>query len=364
MTDKRKAGRPVAHIGFHLPSEPAHDVGAFCIAEMAVEEANERGDLPFTVELVPFFDERDPEVSRKVARQFVEDPLGVGVLGPLNSAMAVASQDIYHEAGMAQLTSQSSTPVLTKKGYKNFFRLAPNDEISGRDVARAAVLYLKGKRIAVLHDSTSWGQGIAEVFAAEVQRLGSDCVLFRGFGDEEKKLNFEEMVEATVDAEPDLVYFGIYWHKAHIIAHKLRFAGLTAPFLGDDALKPFPFLEVPSLDVVSPYHGLAWVDIRIKPSAREFLGKLAVRYPQMLAGPLAAGEDYDCACLLLEAMKRAGTVDRAKVLAELQSIEGFVGAIGPIEFDENGDLVNPETKLYQCVDGLRKYVGVIRDLVS
>jgi hypothetical protein len=41
-----------------------------------------------------------------------------------------------------------------------------------------------------------------------------------------------------------------------------------------------------------------------------------------------------------------------------------VGAIGPIELDENGDLVNPEPKLYQCVDGLRKYIGVIRDLVS
>jgi branched-chain amino acid transport system substrate-binding protein len=339
-------------------------VADYCAAEMAIEEANERGDLPFRVELVPFCDERAPDVSRKVARQFAEDPLGVGVLGPLNSAMAVASQDVYHEAGMAQLTPDASTPVLTKRGYKNFFRLAPNDEISGWDVARAAVLYLKGRRIAVLHDSTAWGKPMAEIIAAGVRRLGSEPVLFRGFGDEEKELNFEEMVEATVDAEPDLVYFGIYWHKAHIIAHKLRFAGLTAPFLGHGALKPFAFLEVPSLDVVSPYHCSAWVDIRIKPSAREFLGRFAARYPQMLAAPVAVGEAYDCACLLLEAMKRAGTVDRAKVLAELRTIEGFVGAIGPIEFDENGDLIDPKTGLYQCVDGLRKYIGVIGDLVS
>jgi branched-chain amino acid transport system substrate-binding protein len=364
MTDKRKAGRPVAHIGFQLPDQNAHDVAGYCAAEMAVEEANERGELPFTVDLVPFADERDPEVSRKVARQFVEDPLGVGVLGPLNSAMAVASQDIYHEAGMAQLTSEASAPVLTSKGYKNFRRLVANDKYHAAELARAGVLYLEGKRIAVLHDSTAWGTPISEIFAAEVQRLGSECVLFRGFGDQENKLNFEDMVEATVRADPDLVFFGIYWHKAHIIAHKLRYAGFTAPFLGSSALKPYAFLEVPSFDVVKPYHSSPYVDIRVKPSARGLLDRFARRYPLMLVAPHAAAEGYDSASLLLEAMKRAGTVDRAKVLAELQSIEHFVGAIGPIEFDENGDLIDPDIALYQCVDGLRKYVGVIRDLLA
>ena len=363
MTDERRVGRPVAHIGFQLPDENAHDVAGYCAAEMAIEEANKRGDLPFTVKLVPFADERDPEISQKVARQFVEDPLGVGVLGPLNSAMAVASQEIYHEAGMAQLTSEASAPVLTSRGFQNFRRLVANDKHHAAELARAAVLYLKGRRIAVLHDSTAWGKPISEIFAAETRRLGSECVLFRGFGDQEKKLNFEEMVEATVGAEPDLVFFGIYWHKAHIIAHKLRYAGFAAPYLGSSALKPYAFLEVPSLDVVPPYHSSPYVDIRVKPSARELRDRFARHYPLMLVAPHAAAEAYDAACLLLEAMKRAGTVDRAKVLAELQSIEKFKGAVGPIEFDENGDLIDPDIALYQCVHGIRKYLGVISDLV-
>lgn len=355
--------RPIASVGFQVSHSDVHSITGYCAAEMAFEEANQRGDLPFKIKLVPLVDKYDPELARRVAREFVDDVSAVGVLGPLWSSGAVANQDIYHDAGMAQLTSEASSPLLTNKGYDNFFRLVANDEYQGRDLARAAKLYLEAERIAVLHDNTAWGKPIAEIFAAEAERLGSKPVFFRGFGNREEQLKFDDLVQATINSQPDLIYFAVYWNKAHIIAHKLRYAGSTATFLGSDALKPFAFLEVPSLDVVKPYHSLAGVDIRIKPSAREFLKDFASRYPLMLDAPQYAAEAFDCASLLIEAMKRAGEVDRAKVLEALQGIDNFAGAIGPIRFDENGDLVDPEIGLYQCENGLRKYIGAIRDLV-
>ena len=360
---RSKDGRPIARIGFQVPDANVHDVTGYCAAEMAIEAANQGYNLPFTVELVPVIDEHDTDVARRVAQQFVDDPLAVGMLGPLWSSGAVATQDIYHAAGMAQLTSEASSPLLTSRGYKNFFRLVANDEYQGRDLAKVAVLYLKAERIVVLHDNTAWGKPIAEIFDAEAERLGSKPVLFRGFADREQRLDFEEMVQATLDAKPDLVYFAVYWNQAHIIAHKLRCGGLTATFLGSDALKPYAFLEVPSLDVVKPYHSLAGVDIRLKPSARKFFSEFVAHYPMMLVAPQYAAEAYDCASLLIEALKHAGAVDRAKILKELQGIENFAGAIGPIRFDEKGDIVDPEIGLYQCENGLRKYIGAIRDLI-
>lgn len=331
---------------------------------MAVAFANHKGDLPFTIELVPIIDRKEPVVARRVAQQFVDDLTTVGVLGPLNSGIALSNQDIYHAAGMVQLTSEASSPLLTNKGYKNFFRLVANDEYQGRDLARIAVLYLKGTRIAVLQDSTAWGRAIAEIFANEAKLLGSEPVLFRSFGDRERILDFEPFVQAIVDADPDVVYFAVYWDKAHIIAHKLRYAGLKATFLGSDALKPYPFLEVPSLDVVSPYHSLAGVDMRLKSSAWAFFKEFAFNYPMMLSAPQYAAEAYDCASLLIEALKRARIVDRGNVLNEMQNIENFEGAIGLINFDEKGDLVEPEIGLYQCIDGLRKYIGLIQYLIK
>ena len=227
-----------------------------------------------------------------------------------------------------------------------------------------AVRHIGASRIAVLHDGSGWGRPIAAIFAAEAERLGRPPELVYGFGDRERALDFDDLVATTLQAAPDLVYFAVYWNKAHIIAHKLRFGGSRATFLGSDALKPFAFLEVPSLDPVPPYHSLAGIDMRLKPSARPFLRAFAASYPLLLAAPQYAAEAYDCASLLLEAIRRGGGSDRAAVLTALRGIRGFSGAIGPIAFDDHGDLVDPEIGLYQCLDGQRRAIGAIRDLVA
>ncbi len=355
--------KPLVAIGFEVAGENVHDVTGYCAAEMAIEEANAQEDLPVEIVLVPIVDERDPETARKAAATFAEREDAVAVLGPTNSAMAVITQGIYHDAGLLQLTSEASSPLLTNQGYKNFFRVVANDLHQGRALGEVAVKYLKAERIAILHEDSAWGEPIARIAREEVERLGQIPALFYGFGERENRLDFDALIEATLEARPDLVYFAIYWNKSHIIAHRLRDAGLKATFLGSDALKPYAFLEVPSLDTVKPYHTLAGVDMRIKPSARPFLEAFAQRYPVMLAAPQYAAEAYDCASIIIEAIRRASSVTRADVLEQMEGLRQFSGALGDIQFNEHGDLVNPEIGLYQCIDGQRKYLGAVKDLV-
>ena len=355
---------PTVVIGFEVAGENVHDVTGYCAAEMAVEEANAHGDLPVEVVLEPIVDRREAEVARRAASAFAAREEAVAVLGPTNSAMAVVTQDIYHEAGLLQLTSEASSPLLTSRGYANFFRVVANDVHQGRALAQVAVQYLEARRIAILHEDSAWGAPIARIVREEVERLGQTPALFYGFGEPENRLDFDALIEATLKAQPDLVYFAIYWNKSHIIAHRLRDRGLAATFLGSDALKPYAFLEVPSLDIVKPYHTLAGVDMRIKPSARPFFDAFARRYPVMLAAPQYAAEAYDCAAIILEAIRRAPTVNRATVLAQMAHLRSFSGALGEIRFDEHGDLIDPEIGLYQCIDGQRKYLGAVRDLVG
>ena len=307
---------------------------------------------------------RDHETARKAAQKFVNDPQAVGMVGPLNSAMAVSTLDIYHSAGMVQISPEASSPLLTSQGYKNFFRVVANDELQGRQLARVAVNYLNAKRIAVLSDNTAWGKPIAEIFSAEAERMGSKPVLVSFFGKKENNLDFGDFVKTTIDAKPDLVYFAVYWNKAHIIAHHLRDMGADAVFLGSDALKPYAFLEVPSRDKVSPYHTLAAIDMRIKASARNFYQEFAIHYPMMLAAPQSAAEAYDVTNMMIEAIRRAGSINREEVLHHFQKMDVYNGSIGEIRFDENGDILNAEIGLYQCKEGMRNYIGPVRELIS
>lgn len=355
--------KPVAKIGFQLSTTNVHEISGYCAAEMAFEEANAKGDLPITLELVLVNDKVIPEVARNAAQEFVDDPLAVGMLGPIFSTMAVTTLDIYNKAGMAQISSEASSPLLTNQGYKNFFRIVANDEVQGRQLAKVAVMYLKAKRIAVLSDNTAWGRPIAQIFFNEAERLGCKPVLLSFFGEKEDKLDFNDLVKTTLDANPDLVYFAVYWNKAHIITHKLRDHGLEAVFLGSDALKPYAFLEVPSLDKVAPYHTLSAIDMRIKPSAREFFKNFAMKYPTLLDAPQSAAEAYDVANMMIEAVRRAGELDRAKVLYEFQNLGVYQGVIGEIRFDDHGDIMNAEIGLYQCKDGMRNYIGPVRELI-
>lgn len=352
----------VAKIGFQLPAPDVHTVTGYCAAEMAIEAFNAAGAVPFAVRLVPVIDHRDGDTARAAAAAFAADPAAVAMLGPINSDMAVATQGVYAAAGLAQVSSEASSPLLTSRGHRHFFRLVANDEVQGRALAQAAVGYLGGRRLAVLSDGSAWGRPIAEIFAAEARRLGADVVLERYFGPPEEMLDFDDLVEATVASAPDLVYFAVYWNKAHILAHRLRDRGLPARFLGSDALKPYAFLEVPTLDPQPPHHSLAGIDMRLKPSARAFFEAFALRHPMLLVAPQYAAEAYDAAGLLLAALARVGRPDRAALLAEMQARRPYEGALGSIAFDENGDLIDAEIGLYTCKDGIRHYLGPIREL--
>ena len=357
------AKKPVARIGFELPWPIGYDATGFCAAEWAIDQANERGDLPFHIELVLLNDERDPEKARQVARQFGDEPTALGVLGPLNSAMSWACQETYHEAGFAHLTSEATSPLLTSRGYRNYRRLVLHDARQGRAQAHVAIRYLNARRIVVLHDSTVSGELTADVFVAEAKNLGVEPVLVLGFADRERHLDFDEMVRATIATKPDLVYVTVYWNPAHIIAHQLRYARLEAPFLGTDALKHTPFLSVAGLDKVDPYHTYAGCDPRLKPETVEFMGEFVKRYPWTAVNIQYAPEGYDMANLLLEAIRRAGVIDRARVLAALQGIDCFEGICGTIRFDEYGDRLEQDMGLYQVHEGLRCHIGALGDLI-
>ncbi len=358
--------RPEVVVGFQLPSDDVYSVGGYCAAEMAFDNANAaKGTkaLPVTIRMMPVIDGRDPAVAVPAAQAFAQREDAIAVLGPTNSAMAVVTQDVYHEAGLLQLSSEASSPLLTSRGHDNFYRTVANDEVQGRSLAHVAVKYLNAKRIAVLNEDSAWGEPIARIFSEECQRLGTEPVLHYGFGERENALDFDKLIESTLEAKPDLVYFAIYWNKTHIIAHRLRDHELDAVFLGSDALKPYEFLEVPTLDKRQPYHSLAGIDPRVAPSAKAFLLELADKFPLMLGAPQYAAEAYDCANLIVESIRRADTIDRGGVLAAMKQIQTFNGAIGTITFDEHGDLVEPEIGLFQSVNGQRNYLGRIADLV-
>ncbi len=335
--------------------EGVHGRAADHAVELAVQEANERGDLPFWIERVALDDECTAEAGEAVARRLSRVPDVLAVVGPFNSTPTQGAAPVYHAARLAHICPAASNPSLSRQGWDTFFRVVASDEVQGREAARCAVHVVGVRRIAVLHDCSAFGQPLAEIVAEEARRQGAEIVLFEGI--RRGRRRFPEAVRRVRDAAPDLVYFGLIEAEGSAMAHELRAAGVMAPYLGADGLKPSRYLETPEVQVVGPYYTSACIDVTGRPSAAAFREAYARQFPKLADYSIYTAEAYDAARILIEALRLTGASDREAVRAEVARTRGFSGASGPIAFTAEGDRAEAEIDFYVVRGGRLVYLG-------
>ncbi len=357
MKTRVKLGNSVPLSG----EEGRHGRAANQAVELAVMQSNGRGDLPFDIELVSLDDECTVEAGEAVARQFVDDPDVLGVVGPFNSTPTLGAGPVYHAAGLAHICPAASNPGLSGQGWRTFFRMVASDEVQGREAARCAVRVAGARRIAVLHDRTAFGQPLAEIVADEAQRQGAEIVLFEGI--ERGQRRFPDTVKRVQEAAPDLVYFGLIEAEGSAMAHELRAGGVKAPYMGADGLKPSRYLETPEVEVQGPYYTSASADVRGRAAAAAFRQAYNQRFPESADYSIYTVEAYDAANVLIEALRRAGRTDRQAVLREVAATRGYQGATGVVSFSPQGDRLDAAIDFYVVKGGRLTFLGATSELV-
>ena len=76
----------------------------------------------------------------------------------------IPASKIYSDAGIPQISPGSTNPKYTQQGFKTTFRVVANDDQQGPTMAHFALGKLKAKSVAVIDDSTAYGQGLADTF--------------------------------------------------------------------------------------------------------------------------------------------------------------------------------------------------------
>lgn len=358
MKTKIKLGHSVPLSG----EEGTHGKVADLAVQLAVRQANERGDLPFELAMVSLDDEYSAQVGERVAGQFCADPEVFGVVGPFNSMPTQGAGPVFNEAGLVHICPAASNPDLSRQGWKTFFRVVASDDVQGREAAKCAVHMAHARRIAVLHDKTAFGQPLAEIVAEEARRQGAEIALFEGIDRGQRR--FPDTARRILETNPDLIYFGLIEAEGSAMAHELRATGVTAPYMGADGLKPSRYLETPEVEVVGPYYTSASANARQRPSAADFNRAFSAAYPQYAGYSIYTVEAYDAANILIDALRRAGTPDRAAILRQVAATKEFAGASGPIAFSPTGERLNPVIDCYVVEKGALRFLGATTDLVN
>jgi branched-chain amino acid transport system substrate-binding protein len=311
-------------------------------AQLAIEKF--KGNLEklgFKVELVPYDDQAKPDVGVANAKNIIADKDILGVIGHLNSGVAIPSSEVYKEVNLAMISPANTNPVVTDRGYKNVFRVCGRDDVQGVVGAEFAHGTLKVKSVYIIHDKTQYGQGVAEFFKADAEKKGIKVLGFEGT---EEKSNFDPIITPIKAKNPDLIYFGGIYDQAAPFFKQAREKGVKARFMGPDGMDSSDLTKIAGKAVVGMYYTSVAGPVTVYPKAKEFADEYKKKFGKS-PEPFAA-QAYDATAILLKAIEAAAqggkTPTRDAVTAAIRDVK-YSGITGTVEFDEKGD---PKKALY------------------
>ena len=317
--------------------------------QLAIEDANKAGvtigGKAVTLEMVAEDDEANPTKATTVAQKLADAKVSA-VVGHFNSGASIPASKIYADAGIPQISPSSTNPDYTLKGYKTTFRVVAHDGQQGPTLGRFALNNLKAKTIAVIDDSTAYGQGLADNFEATVKAGGATLVAREHTTD--KDTDFKAILTKIKGKNPDLIMFGGIDPQAGPMKKQMAELGIKAKFIGGDGMQTPNFIKLAGESAEGAMASIPGLPKDKMPGGTEFLAKYKAKFNAEVE--LFAPMGYDAVMVFVEAMKRAGSSDPAKFLPEVGKTD-YKGVIGPIAFDEKGDLKNGPITIYVVKGG-------------
>jgi branched-chain amino acid transport system substrate-binding protein len=305
-------------------------------AQLAVEQF--KGPLEkmgFKVEFVPYDDQAKPDVGVSNSKNIIADKDILAIVGHLNSGVAIPSSEVYKEVGLAMISPANTNPTVTDRNYANVNRVCGRDDVQGVVGSDFAHTTLKARSVSVIHDKTTYGQGVAEFFRDDAKKKGLKLLGFEGT---EEKSNFDPILTPVKAKNPDLIYFGGIYDQGAPFFKQAREKGIKAKFMGPDGMDSSDLAKIAGKAVVGMYYTSAAGPAAALPKAKQFVDAFKKKFGKN-PEPYAA-EAYDSAHIALIAIANAAkggkAPSREDVAAAVRKVK-LNGITGDIEFDGKGD---------------------------
>ena len=328
-------------------------------ARLAADEINaaggvKLGDKTYRVQIQGEDDKADPREGTLAAQKLVDAGV-IAVVGHLNSGSSIPASKIYKDADVAQISPSSTAVKYTDQGFKTTFRVVANDTQQGTAMANYAVNTLKARTVAIVDDRTAYGQGLADVVDGVIKASGVKVVA-RDYTDN-KASDFNAILTKIRATRPDAIIYGGMDDTAGPMAKQVHQLGIKSPFLsGDGACTPeFIKLAGDGADLLTCTRAGEAVDNL--PKGKQFMTRYQAKFGSEVQ--IYAPYSYDAVYIIVDAIHRAGSLDRAAVAAAVATTK-LDGLTGHIEFDPKGDLKNGAISVYKVQDGKLNYVSTTR----
>lgn len=315
----------------------------------AVEDINAKGGvLGQKVSLAIGDDACDPKQARSVAEDLAAKKVAA-VIGHFCSGSSIPASEVYQENNIPQISPGSTSPTYTERGLGNVFRVCGRDDQQGGVAADYLTTKQKGKSVAIIHDKSAYGKGLADEFKKALNAKGTKEVFYEAITAGEK--DYSALVTKVKAAKVDYLFLGGYKTEGGLIVRQMRDQGVKTTLVGGDALLVEEFWAITgpagegTLVTFSP-------DPRLLPQNADL-----VKYyrSQNYEPETYTLYSYAAVQAWAKAAEKAKSLDAAKVEAALKAGDKYDTVIGTIGFDAKGDVVGPTYVVYVWKNGKYTY---------
>ncbi|TBW38219.1 branched-chain amino acid ABC transporter substrate-binding protein [Siculibacillus lacustris] len=308
--------------------------------EQAVEDINAAGGILGQKIVISLGDDvSDPKQGVSIANKFVGDGVKY-VVGHFNSGVSIPASEVYAENGIVEITPSATNPKLTERGLWNVFRTCGRDDQQGKLWSDYAVANLKGKKIAVVHDKTTYGQGLADAAKGFMNTAGIKEVLYEGVNAGEK--DYSALVSKIKASGADVLMWGGLHTEGGLIIRQLRDQGLKTVMLSGDGITSAEFATIGGEGVVGTLMSFGPDPLK-SAAAKGVIEKFRAKKYEPEAYTLYS---YAAVEIIKQAAEKAGTLDTKKVADVIHSGFVFKTVLGDLSYDAKGDRKDVDYVMY------------------
>ena len=319
-------------------------------ATLAVEEWNAKGGVSLggkkmKVDILWGDDRHDPKEGVAIAHRFVNSGVA-GVVGHFNSSVSIPTSTVYAEADVVQITPASTNPKLTEQGFGTVFRVCGRADQQGEVAADFVVNALKARRVAILHDKTTYGQGLADETKRFLEKKGVNPVFYSGVVQGDK--DYTPVLTAAKQKNPEVVYFGGIHPEAILLVKQMRERlGMKAAFMSGDGIVTPEYYKIAGKAAEGTYLTFT-PDQKKIPAAQAMIKNHRKRFGKDVGAYTIYS--YVAANMILASIQATGSAKGSGIAAHIRG-RAWETALGKMQFDKKGDVLESPYVLWRVKGG-------------
>jgi branched-chain amino acid transport system substrate-binding protein len=300
---------------------------------IAAAEINAAGGLlGRPIQLVERDDQARNELGAQIARELVGREKVVAGVGIVNTGVALASQRFYQEARVPMITAVATGSIVTRQFLPpqhpdNFiFRVSASDTIQAAMIVEEAVERRRFRKVAILADSTNYGQLGREDLEHALEKKGIRPVSVGKFNIRDADMTSQLLAAREAGAEALLTY-GIGPELAQI-ANGAAKLGWSVPIIGSWPLSMSNFIDNAGPNGEGARMPQTFIQAPDTPKRRAFIEAYQkLSRAERMPSPSAAAQGYDAMLLLAAAIRQAGTTHGSRVRESLENLKEKVEGV-------------------------------------